>query len=269
MRGRPRRGALTLRRTRTRAWERLRPDPWGESCGAGAGGGCDPAHAFRLPGLGGRDRLGSGRPRCRLLAASGLSRAPAPSGIRCAAHGRVTAVREPGGDVAVGSSSLPLGEGREGIHTPPPPANEKEGAAAHLPKRSAHRREEPTRPAHIKLPAGHAQNVGCICTEPRGTDSVAGALCDRHEGQAAQPADLSREQHVGGAGWPEPRSNTQPERRAWPCVALSAQGGAVSEPCVQRSGGRWAADDPRQAAGGSGVWTHQSTLREHGSSRFC
>lgn len=33
MRGRPRRGALTLRRTRTRAWERLRADPWGESCG--------------------------------------------------------------------------------------------------------------------------------------------------------------------------------------------------------------------------------------------
>ena len=65
MKGSPRRGALTLRRTRTRAWERLRPDPWGEGCGAGAGGGCDPAHAFRLPGLGGRGRLGSGRPRCR------------------------------------------------------------------------------------------------------------------------------------------------------------------------------------------------------------
>lgn len=42
-----------------------RPDPWGESFCAGAGGGCDPAHVPRLPGLGGRNRLGSGRPRCR------------------------------------------------------------------------------------------------------------------------------------------------------------------------------------------------------------
>ena len=66
-------------------------------------------------------------------AASGLSLAPAPSGIRCAAHGRVTAVREPGGDVAAELRSLPLGEGREGIHTPPPPANEGERTAAHLP----------------------------------------------------------------------------------------------------------------------------------------
>lgn len=54
-------------------------------------------------------------------------------GIRRAAHGRVTAVREPGGDVAAESRSLPLGEGREDIHTPPPPANEKERAAARLP----------------------------------------------------------------------------------------------------------------------------------------
>ena len=49
----------------------------------------------------------------------------------------------------------------------------------------------------------------------RGTDGAAG-VCDRREGQTAQPADLSREQYAGGAGWPEPRSNTQPERRAWP-----------------------------------------------------
>ena len=66
-------------------------------------------------------------------AASGLSRAPMSSGIRSAAHGRVMAVRKPGGDAAVGSSPLPLGEGREDIHTPPPPANENERAAAHLP----------------------------------------------------------------------------------------------------------------------------------------
>ena len=38
---------------------RGRSDPWGEGCGAGADGGCDPVHAFRLPGLGGRDRLGA------------------------------------------------------------------------------------------------------------------------------------------------------------------------------------------------------------------
>lgn len=37
----------------------------GSAAGSGAGGGCDPAHAFRPPGLGGRNRLGSGRPRCR------------------------------------------------------------------------------------------------------------------------------------------------------------------------------------------------------------
>lgn len=34
------------------------------------------------------------------VAASGLSRAPAPSGIRSAARERVGAVRKPGGDVA-------------------------------------------------------------------------------------------------------------------------------------------------------------------------
>jgi hypothetical protein len=66
-------------------------------------------------------------------AASGLSRAQAPSGVRSVAHGRVTAAREPGGDVAAELRSLPLGEGREDIHTPPPPANEDERAAARLP----------------------------------------------------------------------------------------------------------------------------------------
>lgn len=66
-------------------------------------------------------------------AASGLSRTPIPSGIRGAARERVAAVRKPGGDVAAESRSLPLGEGCEDIHTPPPPANENERAAAHLP----------------------------------------------------------------------------------------------------------------------------------------
>lgn len=66
-------------------------------------------------------------------AASGLSRALIPSRIRSAAHERVTAVRKPRGDVAAESRSLLLREGCEDIHTPPPPANEKEGAAAHLP----------------------------------------------------------------------------------------------------------------------------------------
>lgn len=66
-------------------------------------------------------------------AASGLSRAPIPSGIRSAARERVDAVRKPGGDVATESRSLPLSEGRKGIHTPPLPANEDERAAAHLP----------------------------------------------------------------------------------------------------------------------------------------
>ena len=65
-------------------------------------------------------------------AASGLSRAPIPSGIRSAARERVAAVRKPGGDVAAESRSLPLGEGCEDTHTPPP-ANEDERAAAHLP----------------------------------------------------------------------------------------------------------------------------------------
>lgn len=110
MRSDPRRGAMPLRRPRMRAWERQRPDPWGESCGAGAGGGCDPAHALRLPGLGGRGRLGSGRPRCRREAASGLSRAPIPSGIRSAARERVAAARKPRGDVAAESRSLFLGD---------------------------------------------------------------------------------------------------------------------------------------------------------------
>lgn len=66
-------------------------------------------------------------------AASGLSRAPVPSGIRDVARERVAAVREPRGDVATESHSLLLREGREDIHTPPPPANEGERAAAHLP----------------------------------------------------------------------------------------------------------------------------------------
>ena len=50
-------------------------------------------------------------------------------------------------------------------------------------------------------------------------------------------------------------------------MALSAQGGAVSEPCAQRSGGRWAAVDPRRAAGGGGVWHSGSSLRARRSSR--
>lgn len=66
-------------------------------------------------------------------AASGLSRAPIPSGIRSAARERVDAVRKPGGDVATESRSLLLREGCKDIHTPPPPANEGERAAAHLP----------------------------------------------------------------------------------------------------------------------------------------
>ena len=78
----------------------------GDAAGSAAGDG-DPAHAFRLPGLGGRDRLRSGRPRSRLQAASGLSRAPAPSGILCAAHGRVTAVREPGATSLQGRARCP------------------------------------------------------------------------------------------------------------------------------------------------------------------
>lgn len=63
-------------------------------------------------------------------AASGLSRAPIPSGIRGAARERMAAVRKPRGDVATESRSLFLREGREGIHNPPPPANESERAAA-------------------------------------------------------------------------------------------------------------------------------------------
>lgn len=66
-------------------------------------------------------------------AASGLSRAPIPLGIRSAAYERVAAVREPMGDVATESRSLLLRESREDIHTPPPPAKESERAAAHLP----------------------------------------------------------------------------------------------------------------------------------------
>ena len=61
-----------------------------------------------------------------LQAASGLSRAPIPSGIRRATRERVASVREPGDDVAAESCSPLLGEGPEDIHAPPPPANEAE-----------------------------------------------------------------------------------------------------------------------------------------------
>lgn len=66
-------------------------------------------------------------------AASGLSRARGSSGIRGTLLGRVAAVREHVGDVAAVSRSLLPREGLGGIHTPPPPANENERAAAHLP----------------------------------------------------------------------------------------------------------------------------------------
>ena len=78
-------------------------------------------------------RMRSGSPDWADGIVSGLSRAPVPSGIRSAARERVAAVREPRGDVATESRSLPLRESREDIHTPPPPANENERAAAHLP----------------------------------------------------------------------------------------------------------------------------------------
>lgn len=61
----PRRGAMPPRRPRTQAWGQLRPDPWRNAVGAGAGGGCDPASAPRFPGLGGTGRIRSVRPRGR------------------------------------------------------------------------------------------------------------------------------------------------------------------------------------------------------------
>lgn len=102
----------------------------------------------------------------------------------------------------------------------------------------------------------------------RGTDSVA-EVCDRREGQTAQPADLNREQHAGGAGWPEPRSDTQPERRAWPCASLSVRRAGRFPSRAQRSGGRWAADDPRRAVDGGGTGLLRSSLIMCRSSRSC
>lgn len=61
----PRRGAMLPRRPRMRAWGQHRPDPWRIAVGAGAGGGCDPVSAPRLPGLGGTGRIRSVRPRGR------------------------------------------------------------------------------------------------------------------------------------------------------------------------------------------------------------
>ena len=46
---------------------------------------------------------------------------------------------------------------------------------------------------------------------PTAASSAPWGSTNRREGQTAQPADLSREQYAGGAGWPEPRSNTQAE----------------------------------------------------------
>ena len=78
----------------------------------------------------------------------------------------------------------------------------------------------------------------------RGTDGAA-EVCDRREGQTAQPAGLSREQHEGGAGWHEPRRNTQPERRERPCMSLAV---------------RWAGRFPSRARNGAEAGGLRSTL---------
>lgn len=70
-------------------------------------------------------------------AASGLSRAPIPLGIRSAAYERVAAVREPRGDVATESRSLLFRESREDIHTPPPPATERRQVGCGRPSTAA------------------------------------------------------------------------------------------------------------------------------------
>ena len=151
---------------------------------------------------------------CGLRAARRQVRGGRASAVRCARR-RVVALREP---VAVSAPWVAVAGPQLGLRAVPHPTTARERAG----KRSSPSAvaecaplRGPARPAHVNLPAGHAQSGGRVCAAQRGTDGAA-RVCDRCEGQTAQPADLSREQHAGGAGWPEPRSNTQPERRAWP-----------------------------------------------------
>ena len=206
------------RRPRTQAWGQLRPGPWRNAVGAGAGGGCGPASAPRFPGLSGTGRIRSVRPRGRRRRLRGCREPRARRGSH-GARGRPWSSARP-----VALPCARPGELRAGPtpHHHPWTNREMQQPICRSGVRAAARGADPT-----------CARFPCIRPCPERRLWMRSAARGRRRSQRVRPPRRTD----GEAGWAEPGAtrwrswltraaeHTRPERRAWPWV-----------PFVRRSG---------------------------------